>query len=285
MKKLRARYKRGGFDAVWKWLTHGDDPNVSRWRKAVKWSRARLQANRKGLKRARASYQDINKEIASARAVKTAQQKKRKQARNRLRSEDLSEEQRASAEKRKENLTVQIEKSTRYIKELRKRRSRILDRKNDRLDKVNMWIRVKVVYRRRLKRAIEKAKKQGNNSQPKFEPYMANGYNWQDSNQAVRDACARWVVLDGNYTTSLARNYVPPGGSTTSFHLKGEAGDCGPSSKTQNREYERGKGNPNYLELYGPINNLWLRNGQPTSGAEGSGIENLHDSHNHIAVR
>jgi hypothetical protein len=54
-------------------------------------------------------------------------------------------------------------------------------------------------------------------------------------------------------------------------------------SQFQQAEYERNKGNSNCLELFGPINNLWLKYGATIAGAEGTPLENLHDTHVHGA--
>jgi hypothetical protein len=81
----------------------------------------------------------------------------------------------------------------------------------------------------------------------------------------------------------MYRDYVPPGGSTTSHHLFGRAADVGPSLKTQDREFKLNLGNNNCLEFYGPNNSQNLRYGAQLSQAEGSPNEQLHDTHNHGA--
>ena len=40
---------------------------------------------------------------------------------------------------------------------------------------------------------------------------------------------------------------------------------------------------PRALELFGPANSPWIKNGQVTSGAEGTDLENQHDNHVHLA--
>jgi hypothetical protein len=54
-------------------------------------------------------------------------------------------------------------------------------------------------------------------------------------------------------------------------------------STTQVREFNRGKGSGQYYELFGPINSQWLKFGSVISGAEGSALEQLHDTHTHGA--
>jgi hypothetical protein len=40
---------------------------------------------------------------------------------------------------------------------------------------------------------------------------------------------------------------------------------------------------PKALEIFGPANSPWIKNGQVISGAEGTALENLHDNHVHVA--
>ena len=275
MPTLKEAYKRDGFAGVWKWASNGDDPNKGRWERVVEWSRNRINQFKKGVREARRQLAFVNEHLA-----------KRKREEKKLR-QDIK---RAVAQ----GNTAQVERLKGHLKEnladqkdLRKKRRRLLDTKKHRIDQVKFWVSKNTIYRRKYRRAVKKAQQEqqngGSPSQPQFEPYMANGYSWEPCNQGVRNAIARVVVLDGNYITSLDRNYVPPGGSATSYHMVGKALDCGPSRTTQVREYNLNIGNGNCLELFGPDNTLWIKYGADTGGAEGTPLENLHDSHNHLA--
>lgn len=133
------------------------------------------------------------------------------------------------------------------------------------------------VYRRRLRKARRR-------QEPRWRRYMGNGYN-ANVNPRVKAFVARGVVKHDCYVTSLRRDYVPPGGSLTSYHLRGMAADLGGKNmaRFQRDEYERNMGNRGCLELYGPDNNASLRNGAPAPQPEGSANETLHDTHTHGA--
>lgn len=119
-------------------------------------------------------------------------------------------------------------------------------------------------------------------AQPKFQPWMANGYDWRGSCPQVRRYIAR-AVAAGLTCTSLKRNFIPPGGSTTSLHLSGRAGDAAGSADKmaafQLAEYDRDKGHS--VELFGPSNDVCLVHGAPYTMPEGSPLETLHDTHVH----
>lgn len=272
---LKEAFKRDGFAGVWRWATRGKGPRPGRWERAVEWSRNRINQFKKGVREARRRLAFINDHL-----------RKRKKERKEL----LAHKKRAQAAGHTEiveRLNKELAQNHKDQKELRKLRRRFLDTKKHRIDQVKFWVAKNTVYRRKYKAAVKKAEQEQQNggtpSQPQFEPYMANGYSWEPCNQGVRNAIARVVVLDGNYITSLDRNYVPPGGSATSYHMVGKALDCGPSRTTQVREYNLNIGNGNCLELFGPDNTLWIKYGSDTGGAEGTALENLHDSHNHLA--
>lgn len=168
------------------------------------------------------------------------------------------------------SLKDRYRRADRRAKHARTRRKRRYWKKRARF-----WL-VKIRHRKELRVARRQA-------QPRFQPWMANGANWQDSGQATRNYIARAVVHGKLTCTSMARNYIPPGGSTTSLHLRGKAGDAaGTTSRMvafQRSEYERNRGKS--VELYGPDNYLCLRYGQQSPQPEGSPNENLHDSHVH----
>lgn len=144
--------------------------------------------------------------------------------------------------------------------------------------RARFWL-AKLRHRRKLRKARQQA-------QPEFQPWMANGANWRDASHEARDFIARAVVHGGLTCTSMARDYVPVGGSYTSLHLirnGGRAGDAAGSRTAmvdfQWSEYWRNRGKD--VELFGPDNILCLKHGLPAPQPEGSPNENLHDSHVH----
>lgn len=142
------------------------------------------------------------------------------------------------------------------------------------------WVKRKTILRKKIK----KAREQQSNGQPKYESWMANGHP-DNVSQGVKDFIARGVVNYGLTCTSLYRNYVPPGGSTTSYHLSGHAGDIAGARMTEFQldEYKRNLGNSGCWELFGPDNSHNLKYGGSLYLPEGSPLENLHDSHVHGA--
>lgn len=161
-------------------------------------------------------------------------------------------------------------------------RDKATARAHELVERQKWFIKRKTVLRKKLKKARQEAQ----NGQPRYEAWMANGY---DDNvvPGVKEFIARGVVRFDLVCTSLHRTYVPPGGSTTSYHLNtpGRAGDIAGSrmSEFQTSEFNRGKGSAGYLELFGPINYQWLKYGGVTGGGEGTPLENLHDTHVHGA--
>jgi hypothetical protein len=161
-----------------------------------------------------------------------------------------------------------------------------LRRAKQREAQVAFWTKKHTIYRRKYRAAL---KRQRERKKPKWEPWMANGRN-ANVNAAVKREVAIAVVKFGCAVSSLYRATVIPQSNPNSYHgpnvNPGKAGDLvgGGMLAYQRDFYKRRKGDPRALELFGPANSLWLKNGQPTSGAEGSFLEQLHDSHTHIAV-
>lgn len=278
MKKARKIFGRKGLKALSAWARKKP---LSRWKKAAKFARNRATFFRKRLKEVRQERRQLVQEKVALQRLLVDKRTANRTIRKELRTGDPSPRRRKNLEEKLAENVADVEKLKARLKDVRKRLRFLLDSEDHKADKVAWWVKRNTVFRRRYRKAKKEHKKEG--GQPKFEPWMANGYNWQDSNQAVRDFVARAVVIDGNYTTSMARNYVPPGGSQTSFHLSGKAADVGPSLKTQYREYELNKGNPKCLELFGPDNYKNLKYGNTITLAAGSGIELLHNTHNHGA--
>lgn len=159
-------------------------------------------------------------------------------------------------------------------------------RKRHAYKRARWFVAKRTIYRKRLKHARANAR---DGKQPKYESWMANGCDDRVV-QGVKDYVARAVVHYDCTTTSMARTYVPAGGSTTSYHLltlynPAKAGDIAGArmSEFQAAEYKRDLGDENCLELFGPINDQWIKNGVQTGGAEGDPLETLHDSHCHGA--
>ena len=148
------------------------------------------------------------------------------------------------------------------------------------------WAVRKRVYRKRYRAARERAERTG---VAVWEPWMANGRNPNVTN-AVKQEVAIAVVKFDCYVTSLYRATVIPQSNPNSYHgpnvSPGRAGDVAGARMADYQAdcYQRRKGDPGLLELYGPINDKGLKNGAHVTLGEGTFLENLHDSHTHVAA-
>jgi len=159
------------------------------------------------------------------------------------------------------------------------RLERVMTRLKNTNARLRWWVKKRTVLRKKLEAAKQKAR-------PEYESWMANGYD-DNVTDGVKAFVARGVVKYDCYVTSMRRSYVPPGGSTTSWHLSnpGKAADMGGArmSEFQRSEFERNKGKSECLELFGPVNDRCLKYGVPMSLSEGDALETLHDTHVHGA--
>lgn len=181
-----------------------------------------------------------------------------------------------------ENKTAALEKELANRKDLKFRAKRAATKRR-------FW-RKRFTGAIRKIRHIRELREMRRNGQPEFQSWMANGADYHDASEGARAFIARAVVLHGLTCTSMARTYVPAGGSTSSYHLVwngGRAGDAAGSleamQECQRAEYERGLGLAGQLEMFGPINDRCLKYGSHLTLAEGDPLENLHDSHCHLA--
>lgn len=165
------------------------------------------------------------------------------------------------------------------IEVARGRLNRALSKLKEVNAKARWWAKKKTIYRKRLREAKKKAN-------PEYESWMANGYD-DNVTPACRKFVAIGVVKFDLTTTSMRRNYVPPGGSPTSYHLTnpGKAVDLAGTrmGDFQNHMYSKFLGNSNCLELFGPNNTHCLKYGGSMSLIEGDALETLHDTHVHGA--
>ena len=137
-----------------------------------------------------------------------------------------------------------------------------------------MWAGRKVIYRRHFKKQQRRAE-QG--QEPEFKPYMANGYPYSGLNAKLRSAIAVGVTVFGCYVTSTKRNW-----GTTSYHEVWKALDM---AGARMADFQRWlvKNRPGALEVFGPDNSAFVKNGQRYTATEGDGNETLHDNHTHYA--
>ncbi len=125
----------------------------------------------------------------------------------------------------------------------------------------------------------------------RFHPWMLNGNAGN-----ITPACRRFIVR------AIRRGLVvtsTTGGShaATSFHFTtpGQAVDVGlpgpligtAKGKRRMARFQRAEARhpSRFNELFGPVNDRCVKNGQRITLQEGTGLENLHDTHVHGALR
>lgn len=119
-----------------------------------------------------------------------------------------------------------------------------------------------------------------------YQPWMLN-HRPQNVNWRIKRTIRRGVNA-GLYVTATTNGVHTP----TSWHYKGKAVDMTGSWQNMVRfqiaEWTRAKrfgpfSKYLYLEVFGPDNYHNIKNGRPIVLGEGTFLENLHDSHVHIA--
>lgn len=152
--------------------------------------------------------------------------------------------------------------------------------------RVRFWAAKKTVYRRKWKRAKKRLEQDGKVG---WEDWMANGRSLNFTAAAKAEAAIA-VVRFGLTVTSTYRATVIPQSNPNSYHgpnvSPGKAVDVAGGRMTdyQRDVYSRRRGDGGLLELFGPDNGANLKYGQPISLGEGTFLEQLHDSHVHVAA-
>jgi hypothetical protein len=155
-------------------------------------------------------------------------------------------------------------------------------RKGHKLARARFWAAKRTVYRKKWKRAKKRL-------EPRWEDWMANGRSL-NFNAAAKQEAAIAVVTFGCAVTSTYRATVIPQSNPNSYHgpnvSPGKAVDVAGARMGvyQQDVFSRRKGDSSLLELFGPINHLGLKNGSQVTLGEGSFLEDLHDSHVHVAA-
>jgi hypothetical protein len=286
---LKRAYKRGGLGGVWR---HTVGRGVKGWKAAVRWAgwNVRVAAYQAGAaKRKReqavADLHNLAEEIAE-------EQHQRARAEQHLKDE-LKKPRRDQNEI--EHLRLKIRQCTQRLERLRER---VAEKRTARAHAIasahhaaarRAWaIKARTVYRRRLKKAKRRADQNG--GQVEWQDWMANGRN-PNIVSAVKAEVAIAVVRFGCAVSSLWRSYVIPQSNPGSYHgpnvNPGKAGDLvgARMAEYQRDVYNRRRGDGDLLELFGPSNGECLKYGAALFLAEGTFLENLHDSHTHVAAQ
>lgn len=160
-------------------------------------------------------------------------------------------------------------------------------REDRRINRAKFWVKKRTIYARKWRRAKKRLEQSG---EAKFEPWMLNGHS-ANITAGARAELAIAVVKFGCACTSSYRATVIPQSNPNSWHgpnvSPGKAVDVagGGMVAYQRDAYNRRRGDANLLELFGPDNSSNLRYGQTYYLAEGTFLENLHDSHTHVACQ
>lgn len=140
------------------------------------------------------------------------------------------------------------------------------------------WRARKRVYR---KRYLAQKKRAEQGKDPKFEPYMANGYPYSELNDRLLFAIAVGSVKFKCWVSSTKRNW-----GTTSYHevwlaidMAGEWEDMVAFQRWLVSNF------PEALEIFGPDNTHFVKDGRQYAASEGDPNEELHDNHGHFAHR
>lgn len=252
-------------------------------------ARDALQRGIRRVKRVRNRYQH-------ERRVARKKREERNNAKRRQR--EISRTIKRKAENNADHIERTGEDNPRLVKEIEElreahnklgHRRRVMDRlydkhgrKAEKLYRRLRWaIGKRTWLRKKLKRVKEQAQQTG---EVRWEDWMANGADARVV-PAVKAWAAWGVVKYDLYVTSLRRNFIPPGGSSTSHHLTGHAGDVAGSrmQEFQIASFNKFRGVGSCWELYGPSNVHNLRYGGQVVQGEGTPNEQLHDSHDHGA--
>ena len=277
-------YEDKGLDALWDWAKG----HPGRWKGLKKWAAAEakrlsreLDAKRERIDRIEDELHELDDAIVDFRARLLDNERRLKKA-----IDEGDEKRIRQLESRGEELEREKQKLRARLdhKETKEKRIEAAAHKTKREKKA--WIERKVIYREQWEKAKKRQKDKGGGfDAAEWEDWMGHGLDARVT-PLVKKIIA-WGILDYDLVaTSLRRNFVPPGGSTTSFHLQGRAGDIAGSRVTefQQAAYEEFKGNAAVMELFGPTNHLGLKFGTPLALAEGTALETLHDTHVHVAA-
>jgi hypothetical protein len=120
----------------------------------------------------------------------------------------------------------------------------------------------------------------------RFKPWMLNGHPGNITIPVKR------VIVRGINHGLVVTSTTDGGHATTSFHFvkpKGKAVDmAGPGVEAEiefQRDLIKHNGAARFNEIFGPDNFANVKNGQRITLVEGSGLEQMHDTHIHVAPR
>jgi len=272
-------YETRGLDEVWRWAKG----HPLRWKTLRDWAKAKQERAERELSESRAARDAASDDLhrlsddAADVSERLADNKKKLEQAESQRDQGQVEELR----KVRDGLQKRVAELKRRIESNETQHKGAIVKAHDAKEAEKAWIERKIIYRKRWEAAKKRFAEAGH---VEWEDWMASGHDARVTD-FVKDAMAWGVIGFDLVVTSLRRDFVPPGGSTTSYHLSGQAGDIAGEkmSAYQSAVYKRYDGKPACLELFGPQNAVCLKNGSPLTLVEGSALETLHDTHVHVA--
>jgi hypothetical protein len=273
-------YEKDGLDDLWRWAKGHTD----RWEGLKQWAKTKVHF----YENERESSRERREEAADAleRLGEEAADIRDRIAQNR---DELQQAERAADDdrirrlhERQQELTQERDKLTERMKSQDVRRHKAFLRAEHAKDEQKAWIERKIIYRDKWEAAKQREK-------PEWEDFMASGHPLNFDAAAKAEAAIAVVKFDC-VVTSTYRSTVLPQSNPDSFHgpnvNPGKAVDVAGSRMTQYQQdvFDRRRGDAHLLELFGPNNSLWLRLGNQQPEPEGTFLENLHDTHVHVAA-
>jgi hypothetical protein len=287
VRRLQRIHQREGLGGVWR-ATIGR--GVKGWKTAVKWAGWNVRVASYMLGRAKrkreAAVEDLHRLADEIVDEHTKREKARAEIERELKRPDPNQIKVDRLRREVRDRTAHIGRLRKRVGEKRTQKAKAIAAAHHAAQRRKWAVKARTIYRRRLKKAKQRAEETG---KAEWEPWMANGAN-ANVVQAVKDEVAIAVVQFGCAVSSLWRSVVIPQSNPSSYHgpnvNPGKAGDLvgDRMDEYQKDVHERRRGDPDLLESFGPINGLCLKNGVPISLAEGTFLEQLHDSHEHVAA-
>jgi hypothetical protein len=275
-------YEKDGLDDLWHWAKGHTD----RWKALKEWAEHKahvfehqLDASRERREKAEDALDELGEKVAdlSERIVRNREELAEVQA-----QEEVDEERLARLRERKQALIEERDALNERVDSQKTREDKAVLRAENAKKEEKAWIERKIIYRKEWEEAKRREK-------PEWKDFMAGGQPLNFSPAAKVEAAIAVVKFDC-VVTSTFRSTVIPDSTASSFHgpnvNPGKAVDVAGArmSAYQKDVFDRRRGESHLLELFGPTNSIALKNGAAISLAEGSFLENLHDTHVHVAA-
>jgi hypothetical protein len=273
-------YEDEGLDDLWRWAKG----HTERWEALKEWAtnkvhfyRNELEASRARRDKAADALDRLSEEAADLRERIAQNREEIEQA-----ERDSDEERLRRLRKRHQELIEERNKLKERVESQEVKDHKALLRAEHAKEEKKAWIERKIIYRDKWEAAKQREK-------PEWEDFMASDHSLNFVAAAKAEAAIAVVKFD-LVVTSTFRATVIPESTATSNHGPnvdpGKAVDVAGPRMTQYQQdaFDRRRGDSHLLELFGPNNALWLRLGNQQPEPEGTFLENLHDSHVHVAA-